>query len=135
MHCFAWRGIIYKNCCANVEQSDKLTRIMNCNNKPLSLNYALHCVITTDGAFFVWILQKISLHHAILDKGTFNLIYSHITWVLNYNGNLQLHKLRYSRIFMNKASSLCFAERHGGLGFSEANKHKVFHALMYSKVQ
>lgn len=34
---------------------------------------------------------------------------------------------------MNKTSTLCFAERHGGLGFSEANEDKVFHALMYLK--
>lgn len=31
---------------------------MNGNNKPLSLNYALHRVITTNAAFFAGILQN-----------------------------------------------------------------------------
>lgn len=69
---------------ANVEQNNILTRVINHNNQPLSLNYVLCYIITTDEAFFESILQK-SSHYAKLSKAFFlKLMCSHITRVYNY---------------------------------------------------
>lgn len=48
---------------ANIEQNNILTRVINHNNQPLSLNHVLCYIITTDEAVFESILQKSSMQN------------------------------------------------------------------------